>query len=834
MKCKYCGEKMTKGIDVCKKCGRDNKPTLSHKILKIFLVVGVIVVTGLISIIVYALTENDLEVEIINEAENEYMAVNVSPHYQFDITLKKNNETANIAVQDIYGSDIKTEISKSGRKLEIKAPEKGYVEGEIYYLDLKDKGKFNDEKLSKAQKLMFVIKRKNSENIEYRDRVKQIDSEDVKFKEEYIIIKGKYKENEIVVTDSNEDGFIEAYKLEDVEIKDNMTRAGYTEPTADELYKKFDIFYYDNVNFSDARIDEDNLGGALEQAGILDAFIDDVYAEGKTNIEAKIEKAGKDKFDLVAVITDKKDSDKKLTVRLGLENKLLIKINKRTVYIDDTFILNNGIEFSVSGENNEIIEKKIKNAMDEYTALKKSESGVSNYEIPLMTIPIPVSAFVPTTLEVGLAAEVLFSAELNAGVDSETMIKQGVIYDLKALETQKKYAEASGNIDAYIMAQGELFAFAGPFAMLEANALYLVKAAAKVKGGGYLDAQGCFTIKDIPGDIKSMGYYDTDLGVMVTADADFEIPFIGNKSIPIAEKRKPLIELSNSTRLKSTDLKDNYVVSDEKLDLGMITATYYDFIEDKAVKKEIKSYSLSIDGKEVDVSEGIVQKKLKDGSYKFRLEWKENGNSYTETKSVNVSEFDPWGFFIENHDILLSKYPEIEAKYGKLFKRNVEDMNYSMWGDFTNAANLAYSANRRERAYYYTESEILFNFTDIDMTCIGISGTAEQIFGINEATDIETLENVMNEGKKFMFGYSQDISYKGWFTWKKTKHGGMSKIYFYNEGAQNVYPSTREWPEDGVITLDNFEQYYTGIGKDYRIVYPTTKVSVVKTSDCML
>lgn len=829
MKFKHYVRKISNGITVRKKCGQDDKPTLSRNMLIIFITAATIVVVGLISVLVYALTGNDLEIKVINEEENEYMAVNVPSRYEFDITLNKDNKAADIKVEDIYGEYVKAEVDKTGRELRIKAPKGGYTEGEIYYLDLKGKGKFNEEEFSKVQKLMFVIEKKNTETVVYRDETKEVKADDIRVEGENIGLKGQYENGDIIVTDIDKDGFIEAYKLKNVRVEGNMTSASYTEPTADELYKEFDIFYYDNVDFSDAEIDEDTLESTLEKAGILDVFVDGVYAEGKANIEAKIEKTGKRKFVLTAVVNDVKDNNNKLTVTLGLENKLLMKINKKTVYIDDTFMLTNGIEFSVSGEDSKIIEEKIKNAIDEYTKSKEGEGDRSEYEAPLITIPIPVSAFVPTTLELKLTAEILFSVDFNAGMDSEVIINQGIVYDIKKLKTQKKYAEAIGNIDAYIMTQGDLYAFTGPSAKLEANALYLVKATAKIQGGGYLDAEGCFTIEGIPNNAKSMGYYDAELGVLFAANADFEIPFIGDKSIPIAEKRKPLIELSNSTKLKSTDMKDNYLIRDGRLELGTITATYYDISEGKELEKKIESYSLYIDGNQVEVSEGVVQRELKEGSYKFKLQWKEDGNSYTESKNVRVTSFDPWGFFLKNHDVMQSSYADIESKYGKLYKRNADDMDYDIWQDRTHIADLAYMATEGERAYYYTEAGILFYFKGTEMECIGISGTAEQIFGITEATNIETLEQVMTEGKRFLVGYTQYVLYRSWSANKDTKYG-MCGIDFYSEGLQNIYdklsPFSTEWPEDGIITLDNISKYYSGMKKDYKIVYPTTKVSV--------
>ena len=822
MKCKYCGNDLEKGEKKCKYCGSENKSIFSRKAIIGTVVVGALIVAAVLSAVIYAVTANDdIEASVIDEAAGEYMAVNVPVDHSFDITLD-GGKSSNIAVKDIEGKDVKTEVERSGKRASINAPEGGYEEGEIYQIDLEGIGRFEDEEIKGAKKLLFVIERKNSENIEYRAKVKEVDPEEVEVSEEEIRLEGKYREGDIVVTDSNEDGYIEGYKLENVEVKGNRTTAGYTDPTADELYKEFDVFYYGNVDFSEADINEEALEGALEEAGILDAFIDDVYAAGKTNIEAKLKREGKNKFVLTAVISDEKDSDKKLTVTLGIENKLIIKINKKKVYIDDTFIITNGIDFSVSGEDKDIVEKRIKKAIEKYTASDGEGGEGSDYEVKLLSVPIPISKLVPTTLEVGLTAEVMFSAELNAGVDSEIKINQGIIYDIKKLKVDKKYGEATGDIEAYIMAQGDMFAFAGPYAKLEANALYVVKASADVKGGGYLDAAGCFTVKGIPKDIKSKGYYDAELGVMFAADADFEIPFVGTKSIPIAEKRKPLLKLSNSTTLKGTDLKERYYMGDEGIDIGTITATYHDLIEDEDISKEIESYSLYIDGKKVEVIDGIVKEKVKEGTHKFRIKWKDEGNSYTETKEVEVTSFDPWGYFVSKN-ILFSDLENLENNYGPLYGMNSDEYVRSLQ-DVTHIYDM-------DAMYYGNNDNMIFAFPSNNYnSCEGVLGTAQQLFGIRKTISIFDFIEITEPDYRFELIWTTDVLHNCW-AGTKILNGKQYYVYVYIDGLKSIYFKPAYDPfdevEDPKVTPYNAEEILDISGLDYKTISPDTKMVVI-------
>ena len=154
-------------------------------------------------------------IELIDKENSEYIIYNVPSDYELKIALNSGTtfEKGDFTVKDIEGNEIKTIISANGNDIIISAPKGGYISGEMYSIDLKDKGSFKEENLFNAQKLIFCVERNEASTIIYQDEVKEVSGKKVELLEDEIIIKGRYKDGDIIITDTNDDSIDEVYKL---------------------------------------------------------------------------------------------------------------------------------------------------------------------------------------------------------------------------------------------------------------------------------------------------------------------------------------------------------------------------------------------------------------------------------------------------------------------------------------------------------------------------------------------------------------------------------------------------------------------------------------------
>ena len=218
---------------------------------------------------------NPLDIQLIDKRTSEYLVMNVPSNYNFKIVRER---AGDVNVYELDGNPVDTEIIEKGTEIEVKAPSDGYEPGAVYTIDISDVGSFSNEELIPAKKVMFVIKRKNASNIEYTEKVKDLQDKDAAIKSDRIVLEGTdYQAGDIVLVDTDEDDIQEVYKLDKVTHKKEKTISTYSEPQADEVYKEIDIFFYDDIDMDNIAIDEEKLYGNLKESGILNIVFDDVY-----------------------------------------------------------------------------------------------------------------------------------------------------------------------------------------------------------------------------------------------------------------------------------------------------------------------------------------------------------------------------------------------------------------------------------------------------------------------------------------------------------------------------------------------------------------------------
>ena len=528
----------------------------SKKKLIVIIAAVIIVIGGLIGAYIafsgsnlFSRGGNDIEVKLINEDTGEYMAAGVPKDFVFSVETGGGADS--VQVYDIEGSQADAFCEQTDGGFDIRAPKQGYEKGGVYRIELAEGCSFKDEKLKEAKSLLFVVNKKNTADVDYTDEVKTPDSGSIEKTGNSLLLDGEYSSGDIVAADTDNDGVDELYKLENAETVGEHTFAEYVDPDADEVYEDIDIFIHDYIDFEETDIDTDAFEGALEETGILDAFIDPVYAAGNAGIKITSKKGDDNEYLFTAVITDPKNKKRQLTIEFGVKDKFLILSDGKLVMVDNTVEITSGLEFSVSGESSAETEQKILDAIEEYTLNNEDIEDESSYEVPLVPIKIPIAGPVVADIDIGLTADILFSAKFSAGMDTKVSLTQGVAVDIKERKVVEKYAEVTGSTEAYISVEGKLNAFAGAYAEMGLEIPVLVKLGVNIKGGPYLEGQGCFSVKGIPKDIKAEGEYDIKIGLRFKAEGDLKILNMKKKPIKFADKQKILAEYSKNYKRKN-------------------------------------------------------------------------------------------------------------------------------------------------------------------------------------------------------------------------------------------------------------------------------------------
>lgn len=740
MKCKYCGEKLSKAMRNCPKCGRYNKKILYIRNKKT-IIAGAAVLAILAVIIggIFTVTSasKGIETKVIDEKNGEYMIVNAPSDFILDVALDDVDKAENITINNIYGETADTHAEVKDEIVRIYAPEKGYEEGEVYTADINGTGVFLNKEFNGAKKVIFVVKKENTIEIEYKDSVEEVDEDHAEVNGNRITVDGEYRNGDIIVFDSDDDGIDETYKLNKVNLRNGQTTAGYTEPTSDEVYEKLDIFYYDNVDLKNAEIDETAVGDMLEESGIIELFTEEAYAAEDVGFTAEFD--GNNAFKIT--IRDPDHKDRQLEIKFQVADNVLLKCNKKTVFLDNTLTISAGVELSIKGSRETNLEKSIKAAIGAYAEQKNQDKASGEYKGTLIKVPIPIAGPVGIYVDLGAAAEFTASAEFNAGVDTELKFTQGIIYDITGLKTKKKYADVTGNIEASMMAKGTLGAYAGLYIEAGAQAASVAEVGIRADAGPYFDGEGCFIVKDIPKSVKTNGYYKIDIGLKLSAKAVVDLPLIKEKSFKLGDSKKSLIQYSKYLELKDINIETEYNKTDEGINIGTLAAEYYDKISGKDVKSDIKKYTLYINGKNVAVKDGRIDEELSEGKYTFKVLWKYQGQKFETEENVNITELDPWSWF-GTVDLTGKTYGEINEKYGPLKQSE------------TGEGGLAYrtTALDYEVIFPIASHELVGPYDgenegeaipQNDMECTAVVGSLKSLFGLNEYYKLSSFEELL-------------------------------------------------------------------------------------------
>ena len=562
MYCRHCGQQLSDVAQFCPACGKPverkakkepreeikeepkkvekklvkekpvKKKTVNINKKKAAIIAASVAVAAAIVFVVasFVLKPADIDVSLIDEEQNEYMMINVPSNYTFKVECSgasAQNVSNDLKVYTIEGAVAKAENSYSGRTVKIKAPQGGYEKGEVYTLDISGKGSFSNEEITAAKKVIFVIESENASKIEYKDGVKEVKDGDAVLTDNKLQIKGKYTEGEIILSDTNGDKIQEIYKLTNVKESNGKTVATYTDPEADEVYKDIDIFYYNDIDVKDIQVDEQELLGMLDEAGILDLFIESVYAnedvsdktkkdiKEKLKVKVKIKEDGFKVSFAITVSIPKKESggqkrnkklvknkkynaSEELTIKFTLSDKMFYKNKKKIVTFNNELSLDADVEIAIKGVAKADLERELKGKVKKLAAVEGGKDAPNEFVVPVIPIKIPIYGPVYGKFYVNLKGELADTGQFNINLEQNITLVTGTIFSYKKLEVIKKYANINADMDLEIVAMLKLELFAGINTDIGVVVPLLISAGVEAEAGGYMDAEGCLIARDIP------------------------------------------------------------------------------------------------------------------------------------------------------------------------------------------------------------------------------------------------------------------------------------------------------------------------------------------------
>ena len=693
---------------------------------------------------------NPLDIQLIDKRTSEYLVMNVPSNYNFKIVRER---AGDVNVYELDGNPVDTEIIEKGTEIEVKAPSDGYEPGAVYTIDISDVGSFSNEELIPAKKVMFVIKRKNASNIEYTEKVKDLQDKDAAIKSDRIVLEGTdYQAGDIVLVDTDEDDIQEIYKLDNVTHKKEKTISTYSEPQADEVYKEIDIFFYDDIDMDNIAIDEEKLYGNLKESGILNIVFDDVYAADKEKlpeIEFDAKEVGDKKYSLKITIKYP-DNPVKLVLKTTVSCKTFYKNEKNdntgNVFLNNRFTIANDVKISVEGELGEVKESEIKKSLENFISLKDAEVEAMEYEIPIIPLKYSIAGPIYAKFDLGMKGTLEIGGKMEFGVKNELVFTEGLLLNYKKAKVLKTYCEVEPVIEASVLLEGRTEAFAGFYADGGVVVPLLVTAEAKGSVGPYFDAKGCLIIEKIPKNSEFEGYYDVETGIKYDADINITLLKTAKIKVPLVDKKIRIWAKSNSNKLKDVDISDTYYLRDGKVRLGELHATYHDVIEDEDNTETIERYQLFVDGSQIRIEDGYFTLNKESDNCSIRIKWEKDNTPFEYEKDVRVEEYniDPIGYF-SAISMIGQPYSYVDNKY------SLRQVNQ------TDSWKLMESKNGM--------FEFAFNATDIDDEipdyyriaptdkCYRMSGTARDIFGIANPVSFSEFESITNT----ILGYGSGV-----------------------------------------------------------------------------
>ena len=411
---------------------------------------------------------------------------------------------------------------------------------------------------------------------------------------------------------------------------------------------------------------------------------------------------------------------------------MLLKCSKEegVFFLNNTLTVAGGFDFSISGENKAAVERKVQNALEDYFGDKDRDVSACLMEKNMVKVStsVPGVPFIRVYSDIGVFADMAMSASFNTGMNAEMSFSSGVIFDYHNVKVIKKYTGATFDYDAYMIVKGKFDAFAGLSMEIGAKVPAIIRAGVEVRGGPYLESQGCFSMTGIPNDFKAEGYYKIVIGMKCQGDLKYKLPLSDEESKTLVEMKKPYVTYGRYLDLLDTSIEKQYYLDSSGIYIGDLKAEYKDRIKGKEVWKDIDKYQLYLDGDEVRLNDGYITGQLSPGKHKIKVTWKEDGEKFEKEKSVKVIDFDPFSAF-EKVNMIGKTFGYIERNYGEFSSTLDLELERVQWFS-------------EKLACWYEFYGTCYDVAD-DSICYYVTGTMENVLGLKHEISKSELENVL-------------------------------------------------------------------------------------------
>ena len=182
--------------------------------------------------------------------------------------------------------------------------------------------------------------------------------------------------------------------------------------------------------------------------------------------------------------------------------------------------------------------------------------------------------------------------------------------------------------------------------------------------------------------------------------------------------QKPETPPISTKKVSAVDLKDAYMIEEDKLILDPLYVTY-----DDGTKHQLLDYDVYIDTLKCPVKENALEAaNLYDGKHLFRLEWISDAKKYKYEKTINTEhKKDTWEKYV---DLVGMTGKQIAAAHGSLGTPQFGSLGTENWG----IATVAVPSLNLRASFPAGLLSSPDDYSGSDASCIEMSGTLNTFF----------------------------------------------------------------------------------------------------------
>lgn len=554
------------------------------KLIKLILLCIALCITGCASA-----DDKKEEQSVIAYSKTEATVENIASDYVFQVKNK------NLI---IYENDKKIDltIEKQDGNYNIVPPEDGYKELCFYKIELKGDNAFINKKLKIYKTVVFFVKHEQKTKIKYQKNVYTDNKATVE--NERLLTDQKYQKNDIVMI--GEDKNCQLLKIKQ---KTTDRQYSYEAPELDEVYAQLTVNEQVKNDFQHMEVNKEAVADYIHQQPYFQNIFSQTQAITANDISVET-KEDKDNGITLTVLVQQENIKFKINVVLSYESQNIIH---QTDFIASSHQLDIKLSYDIEGNKANELNKDIKKGASK-AELKtiyqqhKDDTINMNDMINLMNIKIPVYGPLNYYLDMDLKNEWIMPA--NYENHSSLQIKAQLGFGLKNGKVYYQYADAQPIVTHDFQFSGTFKTDVGPQVAMGLNLMNDQQIGVLFDTNVLGEGEGIFAIdseKTYLGNLRLNGYWDAYFMISIL-DQMMNISMLNQSH----ETLWSWFNIANADQLDSISIDSTYVADNGKIELGSLQAIFNNVLTNEKNEQVLNEYDIYIDGKEVEVSNGMV------------------------------------------------------------------------------------------------------------------------------------------------------------------------------------------------------------------------------------